>query len=127
MAGKKVYIETFHQEAEKAIPNTVKAKAACDEIGAYVQTEDYNEADVAFLFLYPKSGAYFSATPGYLELSLCENKPLKATDGTPYNETTLADLDRVKAIADAVHANGGKVVISLNFVLPWLLKHRAVS
>ena len=82
--------------------------------------------DYAILMLNPKSGAYFSATKGYLELDICEGKivadvdefcrPMKET----HEETTLAGAGRIAEIAAAVHANGGKVIANINVVLAWL-------
>ena len=43
-------------------------------------TEDYTKADYAILFLTPSSGEYFNATPGYLELDLCEGKTVPDVD-----------------------------------------------
>ena len=43
-------------------------------------TEDYREADYAILFLNPSSGEYFNATPGYLELDLCDGKEVPDGD-----------------------------------------------
>ena len=62
----------------------------------FTLTDNYEEADVAFLFLHPKSGAYFNATPGLLELELVENKTLTALDGASYQETTLTGMDHLK-------------------------------
>ena len=51
-------------------------------------------ADALLLFVSPQSGDYFNATPGLLELTICENKPLTALDGSAYTETTVSGLDR---------------------------------
>lgn len=64
----------------------------------------------------PQSGAYFNATPGYLELDICEGKTVCNVDesGKPtaetHQETTLVGASRIPGIAEAVHAHGGKVV-----------------
>lgn len=121
LQGKKVYVEAFHKETEKAESFTNQAIKDSKKLGLFELTDDYKEADIAILFLNPKSGAYFSATPGLLELEICENKDLKAIDGTPYQETTLTGMDHFKEICDSVHNNSGKVIISVNFVLPWIL------
>ncbi|MFL6562746.1 MAG: hypothetical protein ACJ8MO_42450 [Bacillus sp. (in: firmicutes)] len=84
-------------------------------------TENYEEADAAILFLSPKSGAYFNATPGLLELEICEDKTETALDGTTYQETTLHGMDHLKKVADSVHIRGGKVIMSVNVILPWIL------
>ena len=77
--------------------------------------------------LNPKSGAYFSATKGYLELDICEGKMVADVDEfcrpmeTTHEETTLSGANRIKEIAEAVHTNGGKVIANVNVVLAWLL------
>lgn len=121
LAGKKVYVEVFHKEPERATDNTEKARNECQELGQFTLTDNYSEADVAILFLHPKSGSYFSATPGLLELELCENKTITALDGTPYEETTLSGIAHLQEIASDLHSRGGKVIMSVNVTLPWIL------
>ncbi|WP_232336864.1 glycoside hydrolase family 3 protein [Planococcus lenghuensis] len=121
LTGQKVYVEVFHKEPERAASYTEEARKECQELGQFNQTSDYEEADVAILFLHPKSGSYFSATPGLLELEVCENKPLTALDGKPYEETTLSDMSRLDEITSNLRDRGGKVVISVNVTLPWIL------
>ena len=75
----------------------------------------------------PKSGNYFSATAGYLELDICDGKIVHDVDelGRPaastHAETTLQNAGKIKEIADAVHSNGGKVISNVNFTLAWML------
>lgn len=124
MEGKKVYAEAFHQSPEKAAELTAGLK---EMLGAYTLVEDPAQADLAILMLNPKSGAYFSATEGYLELDICEGKVVPNVDEfcrpmeETHEETTLAGAKRIAEIAAAVHANGGKVVANVNVVLAWLL------
>lgn len=119
--GKKVYVEVFHKDSEIATSYTEQARKECEELGQFPLTENYEETDLAILFLQPKSGSYFNATPGLLELELCENKTLKALDGSEYQETTLSGLDHLKEVCDSIHNRGGKVIISVNITLPWIL------
>ena len=56
-----------------------------------------------------------------LELELCEDKVNSAIDGTLYQETTLSGMDHLKEVADSIHSRGGKVVMSVNIILPWIL------
>ncbi|MEH7009811.1 glycoside hydrolase family 3 N-terminal domain-containing protein [Neobacillus niacini] len=119
--GKKVYVEVFHKDSEIATSYTEKARKECEELGQFTLTENFEETDLAILFLQPKSGSYFNATPGLLELELCENKTLKALDGSEYQETTLSGLDHLKEVCDSIHNRGGKVIISVNITLPWIL------
>jgi beta-glucosidase len=121
LAGKKVYVEVFHKEPERATSYTEKARQECQELGQFTLTDNHEEADIAFLFLSPKSGAYFNATPGLLELEICEDKTVSALDGTTYQETTLTGMNHLKEVADSIHIRGGKVIISVNVILPWIL------
>ena len=83
------------------------------------------EADFAVLMITPSSGEYFNATPGYLELDICDGKTVcnVDADGKPeastHEETTLSGADRILKIAEAVHKNGGKVIANINFTLAW--------
>ncbi|WKA56945.1 glycoside hydrolase family 3 N-terminal domain-containing protein [Planococcus shenhongbingii] len=121
--GKKIYVEVFHKDPERAAIYTAKARKEGEELGKLSLTEHFSEADAAILFLHPISGAYFSATPGLLELDLCEKKTVKALDGTDYEETTLTGMDRLKDIVADLHGRGGKVIMSVNITLPWILEN----
>lgn len=121
IGNKPVYVEVFHKDTERAATYTEKAKKECLELGQFNITDNLEEAEAAFLFLHPQSGSYFSATPGLLELEICENKTVTALDGSTYEETTLTGMDRVRAIAESIHHRGGKVMISINVTLPWIL------
>lgn len=121
LEGNKVYVEVFHKEPERATSYTEKARQECQELGQFTLTDNYEEADIAILFLSPKSGAYFNATPGLLELEICEDKSVDALDGTSYQETTLTGMDHLKEVADNIHIRGGKVIMSVNVILPWIL------
>ena len=124
-AGKKVYAEAFKKDPKQA----EAATAALREMLAkdVTLTDNYEEADYAILFVNPSSGDYFTATAGYLELDICENKvvpnvddhcrPMKET----HLETTLTGTGRIADIAAAVHAKGGKVISNINFPLAWLV------
>lgn len=124
LAEKKVYVEAFHKDAEQSKKSTETLKKMF--LGA-TMTDDEKEADYAILMISPSSGDYFSAVPGYLELDICEDKEVCCVsgDGKPaaetYKETTLAGAGRIKEIASAVHAKGGKVISNINFTLPWLV------
>ncbi|MFK9094456.1 glycoside hydrolase family 3 protein [Bacillus salipaludis] len=119
--NKKVYVEAFHKEPERAAAYTEQARKECQELGQFTLTDNYQEANVAILLLSPKSGAYFNATPGLLELELVENKTLTALDGSTYEETTLSNMNHLKEVADSIHVRGGKVIMTVNVVLPWIL------
>ena len=119
--NKKVYVEVLHKEVERATKYTEKARKECQELGLFTMTDNYEEADVAIMFLHPKSGSYFNATPGLLELEICEDKVVSALDGSLYQETTITGMDHLKEVADNLHSRGGKVVMSVNVTLPWIL------
>ncbi len=121
---KKVYAECFYKDGERAKKATAKLREDLKG-GLFCLTETYEEADYAILMLYPSSGEYFSATKGYLELDLCDEKPVFDVDtegrpsGTTHLETTLKGVKRIRKIAHAIHGNGGKVIGNLNITLAW--------
>lgn len=121
-AGKKIYAEAFLKNPEQAQAAT---QALRTELADCTLVEDAAEADIALLFVSPSSGEYFNATPGYLELDICENKTVHNVDaeGRPtadtHTETTLAGAGRLAEIAAAVHAHGGKVISNINFTMAW--------
>ena len=123
LAGKKVYAECFNKNPEAARAATESLRQQLQ--GTAELTEDYREADYAVLLLNPSSGEYFNATPGYLELDLCDGKEVPNVDneGRPteetHKETTLAEVGRIAEIAEAVHAKGGKVIANVNVTLAW--------
>ncbi|WP_087972294.1 glycoside hydrolase family 3 protein [Oceanobacillus rekensis] len=119
--GKKVYVEVLHKEEERATAYTEKARKECLELGQFTLTDNYEEADVAIMFLHPKSGSYFNATPGLLELDICQDKVVSALDGSLYQETTITGINRLNEVADNVRSRDGKVVVSVNVTLPWIL------
>ena len=126
-AGKKVYVEAFRKNAEQG----QLATAALRELVGRdaILTDDHTEADLAILFVSPSSGDYFTATAGYLELDICEEKEVPNVDDLcrpmqeTHTETTLTGVYRIAEIAAAVHANGGKVIANINFPLAWLVSN----
>ena len=120
--GKKIYAEAFLKNPEQAQAAT---QALRSELKGCTLVEDAAEADIALLFVSPSSGEYFNATPGYLELDICENKTVHNVDaeGRPtadtHTETTLAGAGRLAEIAAAVHVHGGKVISNINFTMAW--------
>lgn len=121
LGNKKVYVDVFHKDQELAATYTEQARKECKELETFTLTENHEEADIAIMFVQPKSGSYFNATPGLLELELTENKTVKALDGSEYQETTLSGIEHLKAVCDNIRNRGGKVVISVNVTLPWIL------
>ena len=121
-SGKKIYAEAFLKDPEQAKTATQALRA---ELADCTLVDDPAEADAALLFVSPSSGEYFNATPGYLELDICENKTVHNvdTEGRPtaetHTETTLSGAGRLAEIAAAVHAHGGKVISNINFTMAW--------
>ena len=124
LEGKKVYAESFHKNAQRAEKLTEALK---EQLGNVTLTDKPEEADYAILMLHPASGEYFSATSGYLELDICDGKEVHNVDenccptAETHLETTLCGADRIRQISEAVHANGGKVIINVNVTLAWIL------
>ena len=123
-AGRKVYAEAFHKNPGQGEAAT---RALREMLGDVTLTDDYNDAEIAILFVNPSSGDYFSATAGYLELDICEGKTVPNVDeeGKPlaetHPETTLTGAHRIAEIAAAVHAKGGKVIATSTSPWPgWL-------
>ena len=123
--GKKIYAEAFNQNPEAAAAATKALREMVAAEGTLV--DDPADADYAILMVNPASGAYFSATMGYLELDICEGKTVHNVDesGKPtaetHEETTLTGANRIPEIAAAVHANGGKVIANINVTLAWIV------
>ena len=122
--GKKVYAEAFHKNPKQGEAATAALK---EMLGGVTLVEDYNDADVAILFVNPSSGDYFTATAGYLELDICEGKEVPNVDDfcrpmkETHLETTLTGPHKIADIAASVHAKGGKVIANINFPLAWLV------
>ncbi len=122
LAGKTVYAEAFHKDHRLSEQSTARLRELLKDL---TLTDDPANADYALLFVTPQSGAYFSATPGYLELDLCEGKTVHNVDeeGRPapetHEETTVTGMGRIAEIARTVHARGGKVIGNLNISLAW--------
>ena len=122
--GKKVYAEAFTKNADTAPAAT---QALREMLTDCALVNDPAEAEIALLMLTPSSGEYFNATPGFLELDICDGKTVCDVDqqgrpaATTHTETTLHGAGRIAEIADAVHAHGGKVVANVNVTLAWQL------
>lgn len=108
---KKFYVEAFKKDAAQAEEAT---KALREMFTDRILTDDPGEADFAVLMITPSSGEYFNATPGYLELDICDGKTVcnVDADGKPeastHEETTLSGADRIRKIAEAVHKTAVK-------------------
>ena len=119
--GSTAYLEVFHKSTDQAALKTAQAREEVSAGGALKLVDDPAEADVVVLLLDPQSGDYFNATPGLLELTLCEDKPLRSITGEPYTETTVSDVERFRDLATSARGRGARVVVSVNITLPWIL------
>lgn len=124
-ANKKIYAEAFLKNAKHAADSTAALRKELADTCTLV--DDPAQADFALLFVSPSSGEYFNATPGYLELDICEDKTVCNVDvngksmADTHTETTLHGGKRLSEIAASVHANGGKVITNVNITLAWQL------
>ena len=57
--GRKIYVEVFHQETEKAAFYTEKARNEAKELGLFTLTDNYEEADTCDSFLTSQIGILF--------------------------------------------------------------------
>lgn len=140
--GKKVYIECFEGvDPGAAMAQMMGAGVAGDENGlrdqlaglftakGYVVVETPEEADYAYLHVWPKSNGmvfYQYAMPviEMVDNQLFDeretNKSQKKT-GKQVAITTLKDVDRIKELSETVHAHGGKVIATCVVCNPWIL------
>ena len=92
-----------------------------------VNSGSKEDSDVVIIMINPKSGNYFNATPGYLELEICENKVVHNVDedgkplDTTHLESTVTSLDEFYAICDTFHQANKKVIGIINFPLAWIV------
>lgn len=122
--GLKVYVQKFTNDGTGTEETCAEALTAM----GYTVVEDYNEADVAVLMVVP--AAFANGDPYMHVLDLVEDAEVEEYDidagaktGETVDVTTVADIDDVKKVADAVHANGGKVIGTINISSPWILSN----
>lgn len=122
--GKLVYAEAFCKNPKQAEIATNELRKTLTNVEL---TLDYTKADYAILFVSPSSGDYFTATAGYLELDICEDKVVPNVDDNcrplseTHLETTLTNVNKIKDIYEAISKNNGKVISNINFTLAWLV------
>ena len=140
--GKKVYIQCFvGDDPGAALAQSMGAGVAGGNDGlkkqiaglfeakGYIVVDTVEEADYAYLHVWPKSNGmvfYQYAMPviemvdnGMFELREA-NKSQKKT-GEKVAITTLHEVDKIKEISEAMHAKGGKVIATCVVCNPWLL------
>ncbi len=122
--GKKVYIASFTEKGEDE--KVLDAFKAAFEAEGYTLVEKADEADIAFLDVVP--GGISSKAQYVAQLELVDGLEVDQRDintqrktGETVEVTTLMDVKKIAKAADAVHANGGIVVASINISNPWIL------
>ncbi len=116
-----VYVHGFNQNDDADVSGMVSAL----EAAGYTVVDDYAEADVAYLRVTPTIVGTGSSELAILDLAEDVDTPIydnnaKRTDDTAI-VTTVANMDEFQEIADAVHANGGKVIGEINASNAWIL------
>lgn len=116
-----VYVEVFHKDPRSSATKTAQARDEARQAPGITLVEVPEAADAVILFLDPQSGNYFNATPGLLELTICEDKTMRSLDDQLYNETTVTGLRRFCDLCADSRKRGAKVIVSVNVSLPWIL------
>ena len=116
-----VYVHGFNQNDDADVSGMVSAL----EAAGYTVVDDYAEADVAYLRVTPTIVGTGKSELAILDLAEDVDTPIydnnaKRTDETAM-VTTVASMDEFQEIADAVHANGGKVIGEINASNAWIL------
>lgn len=119
--SKKVYVHGFNQKDDAKMDDMITAI----ETAGFTVVEDYAKADIAYLRVTPTIEGTGSSNLAVLDLVADVETPIydnnaKRTDETAI-VTTVAGMDEFQKIANAVHANGGKVVGEINASNPWIL------
>lgn len=117
----KVYVQGFNQKDDADVSGMISAL----EAEGFTVVDDYNEADVAYLRVDPTIVGTGSSGLAILDLAEDVETPgydnnAKRTEETA-EITTVSGMDDFQKIADAVHANGGKVIGEINASNAWIL------
>ena len=117
----KVYVAGFNKNDDA----DVSGMAAALEAAGYTVVDDYNEADVAYLRVKPTIEGQGSSNLASLDLVEDVETPIyddnaKRTGDTAL-VTTVYGMSEFQEIADAVHANGGKVIGEIDASNAWIL------
>ncbi|MBQ7486497.1 MAG: glycoside hydrolase family 3 C-terminal domain-containing protein [Clostridia bacterium] len=126
--GKKVYIASFTGKgADDSIEESFKT---IFEARGFEIVSKASKADIAYLFVNPTATSGQGATSSEAVLSLVEeyevderdkDNDTQAKTGDKITVTTLEDVDKIPKIAEDVHANGGKVIATIECSSPWIL------
>lgn len=117
----KVYVAGFNKNDDA----DVSGMAAALEAAGYTVVDDYNEADVAYLRVNPTIVGQGSSNLAILDLVEDVETPVYDNNAKRTEETalitTVYGMSEFQEIADAVHANGGKVIGEINASNAWIL------
>lgn len=126
--GKKVYIASFTGKgADDSIEESFKT---IFEARGFEIVSKASKADIAYLFVNPTATSGQGATSSEAVLSLVEeyevderdkDNDTQAKTGDKITVTTLEDVDKIPKIAEDIHANGGKVIATIECSSPWIL------
>ena len=142
--GKKVYIECFKGiDPGAALAQSMgagvaggddneklrKQISALFEAKGYVIVEKPEEADYAYLHVWPCSNGMVFYQYAMPVIEMVDNQLFEAREanksqkktGEMVTITTLKDVDKIKEISGLVHKNGGKVIATCVVCNPWLL------
>lgn len=119
--SKAIYVQGFNQNDDADVTGMVSAL----EAAGFTVVDDYNEADIAYLRVTPTIVGTGSSELAILDLAEDVETPIydenaKRTEDTAL-VTTVYGMDEFQEIADAVHANGGKVIGEINASNAWIL------
>lgn len=120
-ASKTIYVGGYNQKDDANVDGLKEALKA----QGYTVVDDYNTADIAYLRVSPTIVGTGSSQLAILDLAEDVETPVydnnaKRTDETAVI-TTVANMKGFQKVADAVHANGGKVIGEIVATSPWIL------
>lgn len=119
--GKKVFVQGFNQKDDANVSGIVDALKG----EGFTVVDDYKDADIAYLRVTPTIVGQGSNQLAILDLAEDVETPVYDNNAKRTSETasvtTVANMKTFKKVADAVHANGGKVVGEINASSPWIL------
>jgi hypothetical protein len=121
--SKKVYVAGFNQKGNQNMAGMIAELQAA----GFTVVEDYNEADIAYMFVNPTIVGQGSNQLAILDLAEGVDTPIyddnaKRTEETA-SVTTVMDIKNFKKVADAVHANGGIVIGNIEASNAWILSN----
>ncbi len=121
--SKTVYVEGFNQKSDANIDGI----AAALEAQGFTVVDDYAAADMAYLRVSPTIVGTGRSELAILDLAEDVETPVydnnaKRTSDTA-EITTVQNMSKFKKIADAVHANGGKVIGEIVASNAWILSN----